>query len=102
MARRFLFSCIIVTLLAGCGAVSPPLGSRAASDRSWMLPEAQNEDLLYVTNVYTVTVYSYPEGQLVGTLSNFYKPYGLCADKAGDVYVTDTTFGKSSEWYKAV
>lgn len=63
--------------------------------RSWMLPEAKSEDLLYVNNVYTITVYSYPTGKLVGTLSDFYKPFGNCTDSSGDVYITDSSFGKT-------
>src|SRR5579863_9530366 len=106
ISRHAIVACAAV-VLAACagnqGAVPPP-GTANSSETalgahgSWMLPQAKNEDLLYVTNVYTVTVYSYPQGQLVGTLSNFYKPYGLCADKAGDVYVTDTTFAKIYEY----
>ena len=58
-------------------------------DSSWMLPEAKSEDLLYITNVYTVTVYSYPQGKLVGTLKHFYRPAAECSDKAGDVFIVD-------------
>ena len=66
--------------------------------KSWMLPEAKSEDLLYIANVYTITVYSYPKGKLVGTLKDFYKPYGECVNKSGDVYITDSTFGKIYEY----
>ena len=55
-----------------------------------MLPEASKHDLLYVTNNYNVTVYSYPRGRLVGTLKHhFFRPLTECSDKAGNVYVTD-------------
>jgi len=54
-----------------------------------MLPEAKNEDLLYITNVYTVTVYSYPGGKHVGTPKHFYRPESECADKNGDVFIAD-------------
>jgi hypothetical protein len=56
---------------------------------SWMLPEAKTEDLLYISNVYTVTVYSYPKGKHVGTLKGFYRPLGECSDEAGDVFIAD-------------
>lgn len=59
-----------------------------------MLPEAKNEDLLYVSNVYTITVYSYPKGKLVGTLDNFYKPYDL----KGNLYV-DGLFGSYGDGF---
>jgi len=58
---------------------------------SWMAPEASSQDLLYVTNVHTVTVYSFPQGTLVGTLNNFLKPSGECVDKAGDIFITDSS-----------
>jgi hypothetical protein len=94
--------------LAACGApqtsTTPPVQQNAPSaqnagrEQSWMLPEAKSEDLLYVANVYTITVYSYPRGKLVGTLQNFYTPYGECVDKTGDVYITDGKFGKIYEY----
>jgi hypothetical protein len=92
-------SCAAAAMLAGCGGPQPPIGASGAipqtsaiathADRgkSWMLPEAKTEDLLYITNVYTVTVYSYPQGKLVGTLKNFYRPEFECSDKAGDVFI---------------
>ena len=61
-----------------------PARKTPAARKSWMLPEAKSEDLLYVANVYTITVYSYPKGKLVGTLKDFYKPYGECVDKIGE------------------
>ncbi|MFZ0573155.1 MAG: hypothetical protein WAM02_00560 [Candidatus Cybelea sp.] len=63
-----------------------------------MLPEAKSEDLIYVSNVYTITVYSYPKGKLVGTLDNFYKPYGECVDTKGNVWITDSSFGRIYEY----
>jgi hypothetical protein len=54
-----------------------------------MLPVAKSEDLLYISNVYTVTVYSYPRGRHVGTLKGFYGPERECSDAAGDVFIAD-------------
>lgn len=101
-----------ICTIAACGGVSSPFdaaqgdsarlaqgdNARPALAKSWMLPEAKNEALLYVSNVYTITVYSYPQGKLVGTLSNFYKPYGECVDPSGNVYITDSSFGKIYEY----
>jgi hypothetical protein len=97
-----------IVAFAGCGApqtsTTPfvqqnvPVTGDAGHARSWMLPEAKSEDLAYVANVYTITVYSYPKGKLVGTLSNFYVPYGECVDAKGDVYITDSRFGKIYEY----
>ncbi|MGC1381732.1 MAG: hypothetical protein WA814_12000 [Candidatus Baltobacteraceae bacterium] len=61
-------------------------------DPSWMLPEAKNEELLYVANYYTnvVRVYSYPAGKLVGSLTtDIYVPDGVCVDKQNDVWIVD-------------
>jgi sugar lactone lactonase YvrE len=62
-----------------------------------MLPEAKSEDLLYVANTGSnssrdcgsVTIYTYPQGKLVGKLKGFNRPNGLCVDKAGDVFVAN-------------
>jgi hypothetical protein len=56
--------------------------------------KSSSESLLYVSDVRTVTVYSYPQGAYVTTLKNFYIATGMCVDKKGDVYVVDTGFGK--------
>jgi hypothetical protein len=93
--------------LAGCSGAAPtgfapvspmsirgeqpqmPHGAYADENGSWMLLEAQSEDLLYVANVADVTVYSFPKGKLVGTLSGFDSAAGACGDTHGDIFVTD-------------
>ena len=76
--------------------LSPIAASRKEASRNrdgrgdaWMAPEAKSEDLLYISNVYTVTVYSYPKGKHVGTLKGFYSPLGECSDEAGDVFIAN-------------
>jgi hypothetical protein len=54
-----------------------------------MLAEAKSDDLLYISDVDTVTVYSYPKGKHVGTLKGFYRPLGECVDNAGNVFIAD-------------
>lgn len=56
-----------------------------------MAPDAQGQDLLYVSDIGTqdVKVYSYPAGKLKGALTGFTEPWGVCADTTGDVFVTD-------------
>ncbi len=88
--------------LAGCGALgSAPVPSamapsvRAAGTKtrapSWMSPQAKKADLLYVSDQNgSVYVFAYPGGALVGTLTGFLAPSGLCSDARGDVFVTDT------------
>jgi hypothetical protein len=85
-------------MLAGCGppAAMPQtsaFATRVDRGRSWMLPEAKNEDLLYVSGIETgnVYVFTYPGGKLVGTLDasglGFGPAFGLCTDAAGDVFM---------------
>lgn len=93
-----------VAMLAGCSGygttlqpgAAPPNASAAShgpAARSWMLPEAKNNDLLYVSDLLAqvVYIYTYRGHKLVGTLTGFFNPEGLCVDKAGDVYVTNDT-----------
>lgn len=54
-----------------------------------MLPEAATQDLLYVANSTTVTVYSYPQGKHVGTLKHFYAPQGECVNETGNIFITN-------------
>jgi hypothetical protein len=108
MRRHSMLGLVAIAAFAACGAPQTSttpfvqhdarVAQNAGRERSWMLPEAKSADLLYVANVYTITVYSYPKGKLVGTLSNFYKPYGECVDKSGNVYITDSAFGKIYEY----
>ena len=93
---------VAAALLSGCGGSQQPIGAsgvlpqtrtvapRVDRGKSWMLPRAKSEDLLYVSDFYGVHVFSYPNGVHVGDLYGFVSPAGLCSDNAGDVFVTDT------------
>ena len=102
-SRLGLALSFVAALLAGCGgpttagsglaggaALNPAIG---ASRASWMTPQAtQATDLLYVSNSRDVTVYTYKNGNginLVGTLTGFSTPKGMCSDKAGNVWIAD-------------
>jgi hypothetical protein len=98
-------------LLVGCGGSQPPIGAPGAmpqsraitnADRgtSWMLPEAVSESLLYVLDQHEVTVYTYPQGKLVGQLrnKNLYLADGGCVDMKGDVYVANYGTGQLFEY----
>lgn len=67
------------------------VSGHAAHGRSWMLPEAKREDLLYVSDggSGSVLVYSYPKAKLVGKLIPFNSPAGMCADGNGNVWITN-------------
>jgi hypothetical protein len=101
---------VAAAFLAGCGGSQPSIGapsamaqsraSAAHADRggSWMLPEAKSKDLLYVGDIYDVTVYSYPQGKLEGHLNGFYEIGGVCVDKHSDIFVVDAGGGKIVEY----
>jgi hypothetical protein len=60
-----------------------------------VLDAPKQSSLLYVSNqgARDVTVYAYSDGgglNLVGTLTGFLKPSGMCTDKSGDVLITDS------------
>jgi hypothetical protein len=94
-------------ILSGCAAggggwqpsVSAPDAKNASHGSiggSWVLPEAKSQDLLYISDLIgqVVDIYTYHKHKLVGELTGFFNPEGLCVDKAGDVYVTnDTSYG---------
>jgi NHL repeat len=99
--RRALPALGAILALGGCGVPQGIVGTAgslppAAFDRhahggSWMSPEAKNQRLLYVSDSQAndVYVYTYPKGALVGTLTGFNEPWGLCSDRAGDVFIAD-------------
>jgi hypothetical protein len=117
VGRYALGLCAAFALLAGCGGggqsqFAPSLGQISRSrlstsdaargidvavvqmkyNPSWMLPEAKNEQLLYIANYYTniVRVYSYPAGKLVGSLTtDIYTPDGVCVDKQSNVWIVN-------------
>jgi hypothetical protein len=95
--------CVAAAMLAGCGGSQPPIGAPGAmpqtsatathADRgkSWMLPRAKRDDLLYVSDFFAsdVQVFSYSKAELVGTLTGFDWPLGECVDKNQDVFITN-------------
>jgi hypothetical protein len=88
---------LAVFAFANCGGAgtTPPQGamsqSRAheASGKSWMLPEARHEDLLYVNDGSdTVRVVSFPDGKPVGMLNDIVVyPSASCSGADGNVFI---------------
>jgi hypothetical protein len=97
-------------LLSGCGGAQLPVSSpgalpqgrtvtsRAVRGGSWIAPEAKSGDLLYISDVYGVHIFSYPKGLLVGNIYGFSSPAGLCSNQTGDAFVTDTPAGRVYEY----
>lgn len=70
---------------------------------SWMTPQTKTTSLLYVSNAgaQDVTVYTYLDGSglvLVGKLTGFSFPTGMCTDSAGDVWIPDYDTRKIEEF----
>ncbi len=99
---RGVSTCGCCALLAACGGAFTQTTSVPAlhatgtsampSSRSWMRAKAESGDLLYISSPYPtgeVQVFSYPQGKLVGMLSGFDWPWGLCSDSSGDVFIVD-------------
>jgi hypothetical protein len=97
----FALAGAVVAISAGCDggvpsqSAAPALSpDRAKTDHSpsWMAPDAQRTALLYISDQASndVFVYSYPGGKLKGTLTGFDQPYGMCTNKAGNVFITNT------------
>jgi hypothetical protein len=74
--------------------VSLPTGAPEGGHGGWwMLPRARDEDLVYTSdmNRHKIFVLSLHGGKLVGTFSFSKEPWGLCSDRAGDVFMTRGT-----------
>jgi hypothetical protein len=58
-------------------------GTRPASDRSWIAPEAKKSDLAYISNFYgsNVLAFTYPGGTYVGVISGVTAAQGECTSK---------------------
>lgn len=113
---RHMFAISAAALLASCGGAQSPIVAPGAlpeshasathpdRSRSWMLPEAKGEDLLYVSNQSGVGegvyVFSYPKGKLVGELTGFSHnaPAGLCSDSKGNIFVTSGWLTSSNQF----
>lgn len=76
------------------------VGSVMGSARSWMDPDAKTTRLLYVSSVLTndVYAYSYSTHKLKGTLTGFQTPYGLCVDKAANVWIVNDAASQIVEY----
>jgi hypothetical protein len=87
----------LMAACAGNGAFAPaPSPLQAASPArhgagaSWMAERLGPQNLLYVSNGNgLVNIYRYWQRNLVGVLTDFTTPMGMCVDKAQNVYVTD-------------
>ncbi len=113
--RWRLWLCAFALVLGACGGSQLPVGAPGAVSntgfaspleraKSWMMPAAQKaSSLLYISNWGTsdVTVYTYADGGglvLVGTLTGFSLPGGLCSDSKGNVWIPDVNSRRLYEY----
>jgi hypothetical protein len=95
-----LFSAgIAIALLAACGVLPSNQPVNPDEAQSWMKPSA-SKMLLYVADDKTsdTYVYDYPSGKLVGRLTGFHDPRGMCVDQKGNVYITNYRYGLLTEY----
>lgn len=93
-------------LLAGCGgsgasSAIPQTGdAQLERGQSWAAPQAVKSDLLYVSDIDELSIYSYPAGSLVGVIKNadFSRLAGECVDASGDIFVASLGNGKIFEY----
>ena len=96
MSRRLylaLCTCAAAAMMTACGGFRqaqddmPPNGATGAMPQS----RAVRQTLLYTSSITTnlVSIFAYPKGTAVGSLSGFEEPLGLCTNAAGDVFVVD-------------
>lgn len=99
---RLALGCVGAALLAGCGRAQPPTGTPDATPQShsiaahaqrvgsWMRPDSAKDNLLFISDegANDVYVYSLSKYRLVGTLTGFSEPRGLCLNKSGDIWIT--------------
>jgi len=93
--------CALLAIFAGCGKSPSPIGAlgampqtsttgqRVARGKSWMLPEAKSEKLVYIA-ANTVYVYAYGTDKLVGTIAPIGETGYECSDKKGNVFIPIT------------
>jgi hypothetical protein len=100
--RIFISAGLVIATFSAC-AQSPlrtnPVGPEAAltasqplaaTNGSWMAPEAKTSNLLYVAaSGNVIYALSYPRGKIVGELTGFPgNPQYLCVGRRGDLFVT--------------
>ena len=71
---------------------------RLSGSNSWMARDAQEQNLLYVSDNQTVNVFSYPQGTLEGVLRGLHQATGTCVDKRGNVFIVSLSTGEVIEY----
>lgn len=93
-ARCAACLCVFAASLSACAANQPQTtpwapGRQAAAHRA----AGHGGDLLYVGARQEGTIYSYPDGSLIGTFSTAAAIQGMCSDTKGNVFVVGAKNG---------
>jgi hypothetical protein len=94
----------MLAVLSACTQIQPAAPSVDTAPRTEV--KAASGPVLYVSAHFTsgggeVYMLSYPQGQLLGTLTGVSRPpLDLCADKAGNVWVTTIRLGRYAPLYE--
>lgn len=98
-----ILACALTLAACSAGSGTTPQLATPALRTASPATAAKGETLLYVSNANdgTVSVFTYPQGQLVSTLSGFKEPYGLCSDATGDVWIVDDETSNVTEYAHA-
>jgi hypothetical protein len=105
-SRYALCLCVAVAMLVACGGSQPPISAPGAMPQSraitthavhggsWMAPDTKTSALIYISDYSTndVYVYSYPQLALKGKLTGFNEVAGECANRTGDVFITNARY----------
>jgi hypothetical protein len=117
----------VAAILAGCesqtltasnlepsGLANGPTGNSVAAHPhdavhrdhrpTWISPDARKErQLLFVSDnpSASVAMFSLPKLDLVGTITGFDEPQGLCADGSGNIWVADTAATRVYEYSRS-
>jgi len=106
--RCALGICVALAMLAGCGGSQTPISAAGAMPLSRAITTTAKKsvsgELLYAgeqNESGEVLVFSYPQGNLVQTLSGFGTPtWFLCSDASGDVFVPTTDRSSPGDIYE--
>lgn len=69
-----------------------------ARRNSLLSNDAASQDLLYISDLQQVFVYSYPRVRYKGTLLGFEEAIGECVDQNGNVYIADIGYNRLFEY----
>jgi hypothetical protein len=99
MRVRVLAFGIVASLLVGCSALPASSTSGLDNAKPASFERPAKNDLLYISEQQSaeVNVYAYSDGhigQKVFGMNTFRSPNGMCTNKDGDVFITDSGYSK--------